>query len=74
VNLAGPISMVFAMVVSIWLFSAQENYTGPLAKANDGAIGDLTLFVGFAIAALSYWALFTVLKPAGGKSTVTASV
>jgi nucleobase:cation symporter-1, NCS1 family len=64
VNLAGPIAMLLGMVISIWLFSAQEKYTGPLAKANDAAIGDLTLLVGFALSALTYWALFTVLKPA----------
>jgi len=63
VNLAGPIAMLLGMVISIWLFCAQQKYTGPIAKANDGAVGDITLFVGFAISALSYWALFQVLKP-----------
>jgi purine-cytosine permease-like protein len=62
VNLAGPISMLAGMVVSIWLFSAQVEYTGPVAKANPG-IGDLTLFVGFTVSALLYLVLFTVLKP-----------
>jgi nucleobase:cation symporter-1, NCS1 family len=64
VNLAGPISMLLGMVISIWLFSAQEQYTGPFAMANEGAIGDLTLFVGFAISALSYLVLFKILRPA----------
>ena len=62
VNLAGPIAMLSGMVISIWLFSNQTQYTGPIAK-NSG-IGDLTLFVGFAISALVYLALFTLLKPA----------
>jgi purine-cytosine permease-like protein len=63
-NLAGPIAMLLGMVISIWLFSAQTKYTGPLAAANDKAIGDLTLLVGFVLSALTYWALFTLLKPA----------
>jgi NCS1 nucleoside transporter family len=66
VNWAGPIAMLLGMVLSIWLFSAQEQYTGPLAKANHGAIGDLTLFVGFAVSALTYWGL-TSLKPSAGQ-------
>ena len=63
VNWAGPIAMLVGMVLSIWLFAAQEKYHGPLAKAHDAAIGDLTLLVGFALSALIYWALFTRLKP-----------
>jgi nucleobase:cation symporter-1, NCS1 family len=64
VNLAGPISMLLAMIVSIWLFSAQPKYTGPLADASDGAVGDLTPVVGFLLAALLYYVLFQVLRPA----------
>jgi len=70
VNLAGPIAMLLGMVISIWLFSAQEKYTGPLAAANDKAIGDLTLLVGFVLSAVAYWVLFTVLKPATAPTEV----
>ncbi len=61
VNLAGPISMLTAMVVSIALFSNQEKYVAPLAGAGDG---DLTPIIGFALAAVLYAALFNLLKPA----------
>jgi NCS1 family nucleobase:cation symporter-1 len=63
VNLAGPVSMVLGLIVSIGLFSNQEKYTGPVAK--HFAIGDITPLVGFVVAGLLYWGLSTVLrKPA----------
>ncbi|MGZ4437281.1 MAG: purine-cytosine permease family protein [Nocardioides sp.] len=63
-NWAGPIAFVVASVLSIWLFSDQTEYVGPLAKAHPG-IGDITPFVGFALAALLYAVLFKPLaKPA----------
>ncbi len=58
-NWAGPIAMLVGAVVSIWLFSAQVYYTGPVAKAVP-AIGDMTFIVGFLLAAVLYAAL---LKP-----------
>ena len=61
VNLAGPIAMLAGMVISIWLFSNQTKYIGPLATKS---IGDITPIVGFLLAAAVYWALFLVLKPA----------
>ena len=63
VNLAGPISMLLGMAISIWLFCDQEKYVGPVAKAHGGAIGDLTLFVGFAVSAVTYLILYRVLRP-----------
>jgi NCS1 nucleoside transporter family len=62
VNLAGPIAMLVAMVVSIWLFSNQLKYVGPLAKHHPG-IGDITFEVGFVIAAVLYAVLYLVLRP-----------
>jgi NCS1 nucleoside transporter family len=62
VNLAGPIAMLLGMVISIWLFSNQPKYTGALPTAHP-KLGDLTLFVGFAISAATYFGLFKVLKP-----------
>ena len=56
-NWAGPVAFVVATVVSVWLFSEQAQYVGPVAAANPG-IGDLTPFVGFAMAAALYAALF----------------
>jgi NCS1 family nucleobase:cation symporter-1 len=60
-NLAGPISFVVAVVVSIWLFSNQTFYTGLLA--GKAPIGDLTAIVGFVIAAVLYYVLFRAFKP-----------
>ena len=62
VNLAGPIAMFVAMVVSIWLFSNQVKYTGPVVNAHPG-IGDITFEVGFVIAAVLYAVLYAVLRP-----------
>jgi len=55
-NAAGPIAFVVAVVVSIWLFSNQQYYTGLLAKNHPG-IGDITFEVGFVLAFLIYWIL-----------------
>lgn len=60
-NWSGPIAMGVGMIVSIGLFCNQPKYTGPLAK--NFAIGDLTPIVGFALAAVLYYALFMVFKP-----------
>jgi nucleobase:cation symporter-1, NCS1 family len=59
-NWAGPIAFVAATVVSVWLFSSQTKYVGPVAEAHPG-IGDLTPVVGFALAALLYAVLFKPL-------------
>jgi NCS1 family nucleobase:cation symporter-1 len=59
-NWAGPIAFVVATAVSVWLFSDQTKYVGPVASANPG-IGDLTPVVGFAIAAVLYAVLFRPL-------------
>ena len=64
VNLAGPIAMLVGLVLSIWLFCDQYKYQGPIAKANNYAIGDLAPVVGFLLAAALYWVLFTAFKPA----------
>jgi nucleobase:cation symporter-1, NCS1 family len=55
--------------VSIWLFSNQSYYAGPVAKAHP-EIGDITFAVGFALAALCHAALRRI--PALGPSTGTA--
>jgi NCS1 family nucleobase:cation symporter-1 len=45
------------MGLSIWLFSNQTEYTGPIAKHHPG-VGDITFAVGFVIAAAGYAVLF----------------
>jgi NCS1 family nucleobase:cation symporter-1 len=59
-NWAGPIAFVVALVVSVWLFSDQTQYVGPIAKANSN-IGDITPVIGFLLAAVIYVALFKPL-------------
>lgn len=59
-NWAGPIAMLVAAVVSIWLFSNQQFYKGPIPTSYP-AIGDLTFEVGFVIAAVLYAILMPLL-------------
>ena len=67
VNLAGPVAMGVAMVVSIVLFSNQQLYTGLLVSAVP-AIGDITFEVGFVLAV----ALYAALRPALARSRAAA--
>ncbi|HET7799507.1 MAG TPA: cytosine permease [Humibacillus xanthopallidus] len=61
-NWAGPIAMIIGLVVSVWLFSNQTNYVGPVPTANPN-FGDSTFFVGFLLSAVSYAVLVRLLKP-----------
>jgi NCS1 nucleoside transporter family len=72
-NWAGPISMALGMILSIWLFSDQTKYHGVLAKHHPG-LGDLTFEVGFLIAAVLYYALFTATKPTQGPALTETAV
>ncbi|MGN6444312.1 purine-cytosine permease family protein [Amnibacterium sp.] len=74
-NWPGLIAIVVGMVLSIWLFSNQTLYTGILVApterfahgfVTDYGIGDLTPLVGFVLAAVVYFALVPVFKPAKG--------
>jgi nucleobase:cation symporter-1, NCS1 family len=62
VNLAGPIAMLVAMVVSIWLFSNQTKYIGPIPTNHPG-VGDITFEIGFGVAVVLYGVLYAVLRP-----------
>jgi NCS1 family nucleobase:cation symporter-1 len=68
VNLAGPIAMAVAMVVSIFFFSNQQLYVGVLAAAIP-AIGDITFIVGFVLA----FALYAALRPALSRRAAAAA-
>ncbi|XAS76973.1 cytosine permease [Dermatophilaceae bacterium Sec6.4] len=70
-NLAGPIAMVVAGVVSVWLFSNQTEYLAPVPKAHP-IVGDLTPLVGFILAAVIYAVLYKPL--AGQPEAATESV
>jgi purine-cytosine permease-like protein len=56
---AGWVSMLVAMVLSVWLFANQTLYTGLIAKKTPG-IGDIAFFVGFVLAAVLYVAIHSV--------------
>ena len=56
---AGWVSMAVAIVVSVWLFSAQTKYTGPIAKHHPG-LGDITFEVGFVLAAVLYVIIYAL--------------
>jgi NCS1 nucleoside transporter family len=64
-NWAGPIAMIIGGVLSIYLFSDQTKYIGPV-PTNHPALGDLTFEVGFVVAAVVYGVLYSVLKPKRG--------
>ncbi|HTY70907.1 MAG TPA: cytosine permease [Actinomycetes bacterium] len=58
---AGFVAMALAMIVSITLFSNQTEYVGWVPKHHPG-FGDITFEVGFVIAALVYWAIYSIEK------------
>jgi nucleobase:cation symporter-1, NCS1 family len=57
----GVAAMAIGMAVSIWLFSNQVEYTGPVPTAHP-AFGDVTFEVGFAVAGLLYLLFFQFQK------------
>jgi len=71
-NWAGPIAMVVGAVVSIWLFSNQTKYVGPIPSAHP-KVGDLTAEVGFVLSAVVYYVLFLALRPKLGDETPAAA-
>jgi NCS1 family nucleobase:cation symporter-1 len=58
---AGAVSMAVGIVLSVWLFSNQEQYVG-IVPSHAPALGDITFEVGFVVAALLYAALFPLQK------------
>ncbi len=52
-NWAGPVAMVAGVVLSVWLFSNQTKYIGPIPK-HVPSVGDLTFEAGFVITAVVY--------------------
>ncbi|MEO6879794.1 MAG: cytosine permease [Mycobacteriaceae bacterium] len=59
---AGPVAMVFGMVVSIVLFSNQTNFVG-LVATHVPALGDIAFEVGFVLAAAAYAVGLRLLPP-----------
>ena len=52
-NWAGPVAMLVGMGLSIWLFSNQTEYVGPV-PTHFPAVGDITFEVGFVLTAVIY--------------------
>jgi purine-cytosine permease-like protein len=55
---AGVVAMLVGMGISIWLFSNQTEYVGPIPKHHPG-VGDLTFEVGFVLSAVLYAVFFS---------------
>jgi nucleobase:cation symporter-1, NCS1 family len=58
---AGWVAMLSGVVLSVWLFSNQVKYTGPLPK-HFTWMGDIAFEAGFVISAVVYCVLFQVQK------------
>jgi NCS1 nucleoside transporter family len=65
----GFVAMAAGLVISIWLFSNNAIYTGPIPK-NNPQVGDITFLVGFAVTAVLYYAF----AMATGKRSSPAAV
>ncbi|MEV5711956.1 cytosine permease [Actinoallomurus sp. NPDC052274] len=63
-NWAGPVAMVVGVVLSVWLFSNQQKYVGPVPK-HVKSVGDIAFEVGFVISALVYLVLW---RPKAGRA------
>jgi nucleobase:cation symporter-1, NCS1 family len=63
-NWAGPVAMVVGVVLSVWLFSNQQKYVGPVPK-HVKSVGDIAFEVGFVISALVYLVL---RRPRAGRA------
>jgi NCS1 nucleoside transporter family len=65
----GFVAMAAGLVISIWLFSNNAIYTGPIPK-NNPQVGDITFLVGFVVTAVLYYAF----AMATGKRSSSAPV
>jgi NCS1 nucleoside transporter family len=71
-NWAGPVAMLVGVVVSVYLFSNQTEYTGPI-PTHVPAFGDITFEVGFVITAVVYLTWHAITGRAGSRAS-TAQV
>jgi len=65
--------MAVGMVLSIWLFSNQQRYVGPVPR-HWPAFGDVTFEVGFLVAALLYAATFRLQRDATAQEAAVTAV
>jgi NCS1 nucleoside transporter family len=68
---AGAVSMATGIIVSVWLFSNQEQYVG-LVPSHAKAFGDITFEVGFLVAAVLYAILFRFQKDKNAEEVAVA--
>jgi NCS1 nucleoside transporter family len=70
-NWAGPVAMLVGMGLSIWLFSNQTEYVGPV-PTHFPAVGDITFEVGFVITAVVYLTWHAIARGGAGRRTPAA--
>ncbi|MFM8351874.1 MAG: purine-cytosine permease family protein [Actinomycetales bacterium] len=58
---AGFLAMLLGIIISVWLFSNQAAYVGPVPQAIP-AFGDSTFEVGFVVSFVLYWIFFKLQK------------
>jgi NCS1 nucleoside transporter family len=69
----GVAAMAVGMAVSIWLFSNQDKYKGPVPHAHP-AFGDITFEVGFVLAAVLYVLFFRLQRDRRSEALVIPGV
>ncbi len=68
----GFVAMAVGMALSIWLFSNQLDYTGPV-PAHWKAFGDITFEVGFVVSALLYALTFRLQQDADREEVIAGT-
>jgi nucleobase:cation symporter-1, NCS1 family len=66
-NWAGPVAMLVGVVVSVYLFSNQTEYIGPI-PTHVPAIGDITFEVGFVLTGVIYLAWHAITGRAASRA------
>ncbi len=67
----GAVAMAVGVVVSVWLFSNQEKYKGPVPK-HWPSFGDSAFEAGFVISAVLYLVFFRLQRDRSAQPSVTA--
>jgi NCS1 family nucleobase:cation symporter-1 len=70
-NWAGPVAMALGVGLSVWLFSNQTKYIGPI-PTHVPAVGDLTFEAGFIITAVVYLTWHAITRSGAGSRAPTA--
>jgi NCS1 family nucleobase:cation symporter-1 len=70
-NWAGPVAMLAGMGLSIWLFSNQTEYVGPV-PTHLPAVGDITFEAGFVITAVIYLTWHAIARRGAGSRAPAA--